>query len=77
MNLPQKADFATRLLSVMDARIKEATSDDLSRMAWLAIHLKDFNRAKDYIKRGLRINRHNVHLVRLAERFGIAIKADM
>ena len=67
----QKRDIATRILSVLDLRIEEAVGDDLSRMAWLAIHSGREVDARRYIKAGLEIDSDNHHLHKLAQRFGM------
>lgn len=67
----QKRDLATRILSVLHARRTEAEADDLSRMAWLAIHCGQESKARDYVQTGLEMEAGNYHLVRLAQRFGI------
>lgn len=72
LNRDQKRDYAERLARVMDARINEAGPDDLSRMAWLAIHLRNEAPARDYVQQGLAVEPHNVHLIKLAERLGIS-----
>lgn len=64
----QRRDLATRILSVLDARREEADADDLSRMAWLAIHLGSESRSRDYVQAGLEIEPDNYHLARLAQR---------
>lgn len=67
----QKRDLATRILSVLDLRIDEAVGDDLSRMAWLAIHSGRELDARRYVKAGLEIDGDNYHLHKLAQRFGM------
>lgn len=53
--------LVSRLASVMDRRRAEADSDDLSRMAWLAVHLREFDRARGYVELALRADPDNVH----------------
>jgi energy-coupling factor transporter ATP-binding protein EcfA2 len=69
MDREQRRDLASRILSVLNARQAEATADDLSRMAWLAIHSGQESIARDYVEAGLRMEPGNYHLVRLAARF--------
>jgi tetratricopeptide (TPR) repeat protein len=54
-----------RLAVVMDRRRGEADSDDLSRMAWLAVHLREFDRARGYVKLALEADPENVHCQKL------------
>lgn len=67
----QKRDLATRILSVLNARRTEAGADDLSKMAWLAIHSGQEALARDYVEAGLSKDAGNNHLVKLAQRFGM------
>lgn len=68
----QKHDLASRMLSVLEQRISEASADDLSRMAWIAIHLGQESKARDFVQEGLRLDPENSHIVNLAKRFGIS-----
>ncbi len=67
----QKRDLATRILSVLVARRSEAEADDLSRMAWLAIHSGQEALARDLVELGLVNDPDNHHLIRLAQRLGM------
>ena len=67
----QKRDLAGRLSAVLSARRNEASADDLSRMAWLAIHLGQESTARDYVRAGLEMDAANHHLIKLAQRLGI------
>jgi len=67
----EKRDLATRIVSVMHSRRSEARANDLSRMAWLAIHSGQEAKARSYVQAGLEIEPENHHLLKLAERFGI------
>lgn len=68
----QKRDLASRILLVLDQRKDEAGADDLSRMAWLAIHCGQEAVAREYVERGLQLPDENRHLVKLAQRFGMS-----
>lgn len=61
-----KRQLVRRLSTAMDRRRAEADSDDLSRMAWLAVHLREEDRARQYVQRALELNPHNPHCFRLA-----------
>lgn len=67
----QKRDLAIKILQVLSKRIDEASANDLSRIAWLAIHSEQESLAIEYVKRGLTIEAENSHIVRLAQRFGL------
>jgi hypothetical protein len=66
----QKRELANRILTVLKARRNEASSDDLSRMAWLAIHSGQEALARDFVASGLAKDAGNNHLNKLAQRFG-------
>ena len=68
----QKRDLASRIISVLKARRAEAGADDLSRMAWLAIHSGQEALAREFVEAGLTKDSGNYHLVRLAQRLGIS-----
>lgn len=68
----QKRDLASRIFFVLDQRRDEAQADDLSRMAWLAIHCGQESVARDYVKSGLELDAENYHLVKLSQRFGMS-----
>ena len=71
MDKEQKREFANRLLSVMSARRREAGADDLSRMAWLAIHCGKESAAREYVTAGLTLAPENWHLSNLSQRLGV------
>lgn len=68
----EKQNFARRLLAVMEKRRSEADADAYSRMAWLAIHLGQNAKAKEYASAGLDIEPDNPHCLRIAQRPGLA-----
>ncbi|OTP80094.1 hypothetical protein [Caballeronia sordidicola] len=63
--------FALRLLEILDRRRGEASADDLSRMAWVALHADQRVRAIEFTELGLRIEPDNTHCIGLSERLGI------
>lgn len=67
----QKRDLASRILSVLNQRRAEAEPGDLSRMAWLAIHLGQDSVAIDYVRTGLTQDPDNHHLVKLSQKLHI------
>ena len=68
-----RLQLAQRLLSVMEGRILEARSDDLSRMAWLALHLTLEGKAIGFVERGLEIDSQNPHCLGIAARLEINV----
>ena len=67
-----KRQLAQRLLDRLEARISEAKPDDLSRMAWLALHLSREDKATEFTVMGLSSDPDNQHCLRIAERMGIS-----
>ncbi len=68
-----RLQLVDRLLSVMERRISEANSDDLSRMAWLALHVSSEERAHQFVERGLLLDPRNIHCQNIASRLGMAL----
>jgi len=66
----QKRDLASRILTVLTVRRAEASADDFSRMAWLALNSGQEAMARDFTESGLSLDSGNTHLVRLARKFG-------
>ena len=71
LDLAQKRDLATRILTVLNQRRSEASADDLSRMAWLSIQLGQEGVAMDFVRQGLGKESNNSHLLRLAQNLGM------
>lgn len=67
----EKQHLAQRLLMVLEGRKNEATADDLSRMAWLALHTDQRLKAGEFVIAGLQLEPDNSHCVGLKERLGI------
>lgn len=67
----QKKELANRIFQVLNQRRVEANADDLSRMAWLAIHAGQEDRAREFVRDGLEMDSQNDHLGKLAQRLGI------
>jgi hypothetical protein len=68
----QKQALAQRILSALERRRSEASSDDYSRMAWLAFHLGQETKASEYVKSGLERDAENYHCLKIAERLKIS-----
>lgn len=63
--------LAQRLLNVLEKRIQEAQPDDLSRMAWLALHLSQNETATEFVRKGLIEDPDNEHCLSIADRLGL------
>lgn len=61
-----KRALGQELLEVMQRRRKEASPDDYAQMAWLALRLREYELAKDFVQRGLELEPDNVYLVKLS-----------
>jgi hypothetical protein len=70
----QKRYLADKLAAVLNDRKDEALASDLSRMAWLSIHLGQESAAREYVSMGLGMEPHNYHLIKLAQRLGVVQK---
>lgn len=66
----EKRHLAQRLLVVLEGRRNEATADDLSRMAWLALHIDQPLKAGQFVSSGLQLEPGNPHCIGLRERLG-------
>lgn len=67
----ERKKLVERLLQVMDRRRGEADADDLSRMAWLSMHIGEDDRATVFVRAGLTKDPDNYHCQNLGERLGI------
>ncbi len=67
-----KRQLAQTLLDRLESRISEAKADDLSRMAWLAIHLSQTDKAREFASQGLSMHPENEHCLNIAQRLGIS-----
>lgn len=72
-DIPESERFVlvSRLIKQFDAHIEQASATELSRLAWLLLHVNEDERAADVVRRGLNRDSQNVHLRRLANRLGI------
>jgi hypothetical protein len=64
----EKKGLAASIRAVLEARINEADSTDLSRLAWLCMHLQDPQAARQFVDLGLERDPANEHCVRLNAR---------
>lgn len=64
----EKRALGLRIRSMMEANLSDAGGDDLSRLVWLCVHLRDFEAAERHLRHGLEIEPGNRHLAKLRER---------
>ena len=66
-----KRQLAQTMLDRLEARMSEGKADDFSRMAWLAIHLSQTDKARDFAMQGLSMEPENEHCLNIGDRLGI------
>lgn len=64
----EKRILVRRLVDVMASRASEASATDLSRLAWLCVHVRDVDAAARFVQRGLKDEPVNEHLLKLDRR---------
>ena len=64
----ERAALLRRFAIAMESRVSEASADDLSRLAWIYVRLREFQRAYDTAIMGLRRDPGNHHCKQLAAR---------
>ncbi|MDI1336145.1 MAG: NB-ARC domain-containing protein [Lacunisphaera sp.] len=62
----EKRALGQELLDVMQLRIDEASADDLAQAAWLALRLRNYERASAYVRLGLSKDNDNLYLLKLS-----------
>lgn len=67
----EKRVLATRIRRLLEADVASASATDLSRLAWLCIHLQDRDAARIYTKAGLDRQPTNDYCQALAKRLNI------
>jgi tetratricopeptide (TPR) repeat protein len=55
-------------VGLMERKIRESSANDLSRLAWLHLHIGDSHRARTLAEQGLAKEPGNLHCARLVER---------
>jgi len=63
-----------KVIDIMIKRIKEATPTDYSRLAWLLLNNNNSALALEYVQKGLELDNHNSHCIRLLEKIAHANK---
>ena len=64
----EKFQLVKPLLEVLEKRKSEANSDDFSRMAWLALNIKQETKTREYVEEGLKYEPRNHNLLNLKDR---------
>jgi tetratricopeptide (TPR) repeat protein len=64
----EKRALAERIITALESRRGEAAADDFSRMAWLAIHLGQEDKARAFAQAGLALDGNHYHSGRILER---------
>ncbi len=75
MDSDEKRLLYRELAELMEQRKAEADATELSRLAWLYLHLHDTSRAREIAEEGLAIEAENEHCVRLLHRLGRSVGA--
>ncbi len=73
LEIDGKRQLAQRLLDRLEVRIAEAKADDFSRMAWLAMHLLQEDKARGFTMKGLCMEPDNEHCLKIAVRLSISV----
>lgn len=69
----EKRQLAQRISAVMGKRHDDGDADDFSRMAWLAFHIGEEGKAREYVGSGLAVDPDNRHCLNLAGRLGMTL----
>ena len=68
LDTDEKQILAQRIAAIIESRLDEADATDLSRLAWLQMHLQNIEKAIEYTRCGLEIDPDNPHCLSLAHR---------
>ena len=71
LNKEVKIELVKRLSDIMERRKREADANDLSRMAWLALHIENRELAIEYVVRGLEKDKYDIYCLKLAHRLKV------
>ncbi len=63
----KKLHLIQPILDILEKRKSEAKADDFSRMAWLALHIQQHIKAKEYVVQGLKLDSQNQHCLKLKD----------
>lgn len=64
----EKRKMIQRIADVLEERQSEASATDFSRMAWLALHLKQDSKAKEFVEAGLQLDPDHIDCKNLLEK---------
>ena len=67
----EKIKLIETLLDIFGKRNLKAKADDFSRMAWLALHMQQRDKAKKYVEEGLALEPQNLHCLQLQDKLSI------
>lgn len=67
----EKGIIVQRLVEVMENRVTEAKVEDIGRLVWLCLHIKDVDRARGFTQLGLGIDPRNRYLRDLAKKLQV------
>ncbi len=67
----EKQILVNKMIDVMDSNLAKADATDLSRVAWLAMNIRDDVRARKYTEIGLELDSYNEHIQSLARHLHI------
>ena len=68
LNSEEKRIVVRELVELLERRLAEADATDLSRLAWLCLHIGDDDRARQHVKSGLALDSANQYCVNLRDR---------
>jgi hypothetical protein len=58
-----------KLIKHLEASVSQLDSTDMSRLAWLHMHVGDENRAREITEKGLEMDGENEYCLKLAQKF--------
>ena len=71
LDTDEKEILVNKLLEVMEKRIQEGDATDCSRIAWLFLHIRNEQKAKEYTEMGLTKDGMNEYILSLSEKLKI------
>jgi len=68
--------LVARLARVMEAQMDDANATDCSRLAWLYLMLRDEEKARNLVDRGLKLEPSNEYCLKLKEKLAQVVRLD-
>jgi len=68
--------LVARLAHVMEAHMEDANATDCSRLAWLYLMLRDEEKARNLVDRGLKLEPSNEYCLKLKEKLAQVVRLD-